>query len=326
MGNNAPPARLPPSLRSLLLLLLSLAALPAAATLLPPGSISGQPNNHRADQFPSAADPSQQLADSNWPQLTRIILQGLDSITPEETHALYSRVIDLQHAQWWPEQQFFLRAVALLGILFTLTTLIANRRLQHRLATQTNTLNQQLSERNQLEHKLRQLNTTDTLTGILNRHSTLEILRKELGRHHRYRSPLCVALFDIDHLSRVNGSFGHTAGDSVLKQLAGIFTRELRELDTFGQIGGEEFLAILPQTKTPQAERAAERIRRAVEQMQVRIDTGQRLRLTVSVGVASADPAIRQIEELLQQSALAMAAAKQRGRNQVAIFEPVLAN
>ncbi len=100
----------------------------------------------------------------------------------------------------------------------------------------------------------------------------------------------------------------------------------MRELDTFGQIGGEEFLAILPQTKIPQAERAAERIRRAVEQMQMRIDTGQRLRLTVSVGIASADPAIRQIEELLQQSALAMAAAKQHGRNQVATFEPVLAN
>lgn len=114
------------------------------------------------------------------------------------------------------------------------------------------------------ELELRQLASSDQLTGALSRRGFLTAVDKEMERCRRYRRPAALALLDIDHFKRINDTWGHPAGDAVLRQLATRCRPALRPSDAFGRIGGEEFALLLSESTPAAALKAAERIRAAI--------------------------------------------------------------
>jgi diguanylate cyclase (GGDEF)-like protein len=162
--------------------------------------------------------------------------------------------------------------------------------------------------------RLEALATTDPLTGLMNHRSMVDALDAELARAARAERPCAVLFLDIDHFKALNDTSGHIAGDAALHEFAAI-TRECLRGYTVGRWGGEEFLALLPETGLAEAEAAAEDVRLAVAARTMSIAGG--LRLTCSVGVAAYPTNGRERDALLQAADEAMYAAKRLGRNQV---------
>ena len=120
-------------------------------------------------------------------------------------------------------------------------------------------------EKSQLYHKIEQLSITDPLTQLANRRKINEIMKYEIERSKRYGAPLSVCMFDIDFFKKFNDTYGHDAGDLILKTVAMILKRAGRTTDLAGRFGGEEFIAILPETPESSAIIYADRVRVAVE-------------------------------------------------------------
>jgi diguanylate cyclase (GGDEF)-like protein len=164
---------------------------------------------------------------------------------------------------------------------------------------------------------LQQRNATiDALTGILNRHALYPILNQELDRSERYSRPFSVILLDIDEFKVINDTFGHLEGDKVLKELSKLVSGLLRKTDYAGRWGGEEFLLILPETFTTDAQVLAERIREKIEETHF-VD---KYYLTASFSV-SAYHTGQNPETLLECADKALYQAKNNGRNQVVVFQ-----
>jgi two-component system cell cycle response regulator len=163
----------------------------------------------------------------------------------------------------------------------------------------------------------RRLATTDMLTGLLNRRAFLDAIERERARSDRHAFPLSILLLDVDHFKRINDTRGHAAGDAVLQGVARVLGGVARKSDFVARWGGEEFVVGLPQTSDAGARIAGERVRRAVAaETYPAADGGERMRVTVSVGVASAE-APWAIDRLVGCADAAMYAAKTRGRNRV---------
>lgn len=167
-----------------------------------------------------------------------------------------------------------------------------------------------------MQDTLRERAETDPLTGLPNRGAFNEKFDDLVKQYRRYRHPLSLILFDVDHFKRVNDTWGHDAGDAVLRQIARILASSVRETDFEARIGGEEFVVLLPETDLPQAIDTAERIRTAVEQGSFDYN-GQRLEIRISAGVASAPRVIADPAGLLTSADGALYASKQGGRNRV---------
>ena len=167
----------------------------------------------------------------------------------------------------------------------------------------------------------------DPKTGLFNaRHFAAE-LREELSRANRFERPMSVIMADLDLLRDINNSYGHLAGDAVLKGIAEVFRRQLRHYDVPARFGGEEFAILLPETGAEQALEIAERIRRAVAEEPFEIETSSEpIRATVSLGVAAYPKDGTDSNELIHQADLAVYRAKLQGRNRVlgASSEPLL--
>jgi diguanylate cyclase (GGDEF)-like protein/PAS domain S-box-containing protein len=172
-----------------------------------------------------------------------------------------------------------------------------------------------ITERVTLERLLRQLAATDELTGIANRRTFLERATQALRRWQRHRQPLALLIVDLDWFKRINDRHGHLYGDEVLKRFTDTVRTELREIDIFGRLGGEEFCVVLERCGVHEATEAAERIRARVETMELTAPDRSRLHLTVSIGATCVQPSDRRIEELLSRADAALYAAKQSGRN-----------
>jgi two-component system cell cycle response regulator len=140
-----------------------------------------------------------------------------------------------------------------------------------------------------LSQRLHEMSTRDGLTRQLNHRAIYERLTEELERARRYRYPLSVILCDMDHFKEVNDTYGHLAGDAVLREGAEVLRDSLRVGDLLGRYGGEEFLAVLPQIELDAARAAAERLRRSLEGLPVKLPSGSEARITASFGVASLD-------------------------------------
>jgi diguanylate cyclase (GGDEF)-like protein len=121
-----------------------------------------------------------------------------------------------------------------------------------------------ITSRKQQEETLRQLATTDALTGIANRRSFMEKLADEFARFQRFSNPVAVLMLDIDHFKRVNDTWGHAVGDKVLHDFAAICQQVVRKVDVVGRLGGEEFAVLLPGCGMAGALALAERMREAV--------------------------------------------------------------
>jgi two-component system, cell cycle response regulator len=174
--------------------------------------------------------------------------------------------------------------------------------------------------------ELEQLSISDGLTGLFNHRHLHEILADEYERSRRTEKPMSVVMLDLDRFKEVNDTYGHQAGDRVLEELAAILRECAREIDKLGRYGGEEFMAILPDSDPEAGAVFAERVRELVENQQFDIQADEPLRMTISAGVASypahgADSPRR----LVHQADLALYSAKHSGRNQVIRFSPDLA-
>jgi diguanylate cyclase (GGDEF)-like protein/putative nucleotidyltransferase with HDIG domain len=167
----------------------------------------------------------------------------------------------------------------------------------------------------------------DAKTGLFNaRHFAAE-LREELARAGRFDRPMSVIMADLDLLRDINNSFGHLAGDAVLRGIADIFRTQLRPYDVPARFGGEEFAILLPETSSETALEIAERIRRAVAEHPFEVETSSDpVRATVSLGVAGYPKDGTDPNELIHQADLAVYRAKLQGRNRVlgASSEPLL--
>ncbi|MFZ5425533.1 MAG: GGDEF domain-containing response regulator [Thermodesulfobacteriota bacterium] len=154
--------------------------------------------------------------------------------------------------------------------------------------------------------------TTDNLTGLANRHKLFEHINAEHVRFRRYRTPMSLIMFDIDHFKKVNDTFGHAAGDQVLAGLAGEVAEVIRDTDTLGRWGGEEFMILAPLTPLHEAMDLAERLRLAVG----KADFPVAGRITCSFGVAEMAEG-ESVDSLLRRVDAALYAAKNKGRNRV---------
>ena len=138
-----------------------------------------------------------------------------------------------------------------------------------------------------LGQRLQELSTRDGLTRALNHRAILERLSQEIERAGRYSRVVTVVIGDLDFFKRVNDAHGHVAGDAVLRVAAAAMARALRASDVLGRYGGEEFLAVLPESDLEAGRKAAERLRGAVAESTTNLASGERVRVTASFGVAS---------------------------------------
>jgi diguanylate cyclase (GGDEF)-like protein/putative nucleotidyltransferase with HDIG domain len=167
----------------------------------------------------------------------------------------------------------------------------------------------------------------DPKTGLFNARHFAAALSEEIGRAQRFERPMSLIMADLDLLRDINNSYGHLAGDAVLKGIADVFRAQLRHYDVPARFGGEEFSILLPETPPEQAMEIAERIRRAVAQRTFDVETSSEpIRATVSIGVAGYPKDGTDANELIHQADLAVYRAKLQGRNRVlsANSEPLL--
>src|ERR687887_836415 len=158
----------------------------------------------------------------------------------------------------------------------------------------------------------------DPKTGLFNSRHFATALAEELGRAERFERPLSLIMVDLDLLRDINNSYGHLAGDAVLKGIAEVFRAQLRHYDVPARFGGEEFSILLPETPPEEAFEIAERIRRAVAATPFDVETSSEpIRATVSIGVAGYPKDAHDANELIHQADLAVYRAKLQGRNRV---------
>ncbi len=176
-------------------------------------------------------------------------------------------------------------------------------------------------ENARLQEHTRRLAITDGLTGIFNHREFQRRLEEEIKRCTRYERSCSLLMLDIDHFKHFNDTYGHPVGDQVLSELAGILQQSTREMDAPARYGGEEFVVILPETEGEKAEVVAERIRKAIEAMEISPSGGEALRITVSIGVAAYPENATSREELIGHSDQALYIAKRSGRNRICRYE-----
>jgi diguanylate cyclase (GGDEF)-like protein len=175
--------------------------------------------------------------------------------------------------------------------------------------------NESLVEKNK---ELEKLSITDSLTGLYNRKHLMETLEAEVSRYGRYKRPFTMMMLDIDHFKRYNDTYGHLAGDEVLRQMSALLKSSIRQSDYAARYGGEEFIVILPETVAEAAAHMAERIRRDMEGREMGSETSG-TKVTVSMGIAAFPEHGEDPESMIREADAALYEAKRRGRNQVVI-------
>ena len=169
--------------------------------------------------------------------------------------------------------------------------------------------------------RMAHLASTDSLTGLPNRHAFLERAESARLAAQRQRQPLALMMIDIDHFKAINDRWGHASGDDALVVFAQTVRQSMREHETIGRLGGEEFALVLPATGIEAAVQAAERLRLAIRAATV-ITSGPSYTMTVSIGVVVLDPN-EDLGDALARADQALYAAKHAGRDRVEIGDPI---
>jgi diguanylate cyclase (GGDEF)-like protein len=171
--------------------------------------------------------------------------------------------------------------------------------------------NKQLED---LLYKVEYMAITDALTGVYNRRRFHDVLTSEFERSKRYATPFSIIMLDIDHFKSINDNYGHQAGDTVLKEIADLLLKSIREIDTASRYGGEEFVLILPNTKKQDAINLAERIRNTIEKNS--FSSIKNCVITASIGISGVpDADIDTEDKLIRCADFALYRAKRNGRN-----------
>ena len=159
----------------------------------------------------------------------------------------------------------------------------------------------------------------DVLTCLPNRRQVIKQLQNEVIRAERYKTTLSISMIDIDHFKKINDSYGHTVGDQVLFQLANILQESVRDPDTVGRYGGEEFLVVLPNTRLKDAAGQAARLCKRVRETDINI--GELIRMTISIGVAEYRHGQENWQKFLSRADLALYESKNNGRDRWSVSE-----
>ncbi len=175
---------------------------------------------------------------------------------------------------------------------------------------------QDVSARKRMEDELRQLATTDSLTGIANRRFFLQRATEELQRFKRYGGSVALLMLDLDHFKRINDTWGHAIGDRVLRHFTDQVQEHLRGTDILGRLGGEEFALLLPGAGIDGACGLAERLRQGIVATPVVAEAGE-VAYTVSIGVTMLDARDNEPDAALARADAALYRAKESGRNRV---------
>ena len=176
-----------------------------------------------------------------------------------------------------------------------------------------------------IEHKraqdeIKKLATTDAMTGLYNRRQFFVLAEQEFERSLRYRHALSILMLDVDNLKAVNDTHGHLAGDLLIQTVADVCRKELRRIDLVGRYGGDEFVALLPETPLDRAIPVVERLRARAGQRTLRFE-GQAVLVSISVGVAGLDESCLRLETLLSHADEALYDAKLGGKNRVSVWK-----
>nr|WP_161593786.1 diguanylate cyclase [Parerythrobacter lutipelagi] len=164
--------------------------------------------------------------------------------------------------------------------------------------------------------ELRRRAMTDELTGLANRREFMASLDRAMASARRSRRPLSLAILDIDHFKRINDTFGHPAGDAVIRTVATTAVDLMRGQDTVGRIGGEEFAIVLPDCSSADAYAACERLRLAIRAADLEMETGEHVSVTLSTGIATFAPNDT-AEQMIALADAALYQAKHGGRDRV---------
>ena len=180
---------------------------------------------------------------------------------------------------------------------------------------------EQLCEQKKRIEDLSKLAKTDSLTNLLNFKAFHECLDKEIQRAQRYKHNLCLIMADIDHFKIINDTYGHPAGDQVIKTVAQFFHKSLRNTDSVARYGGEEFAIILPEISDTDALIVAERLRETIESLQIEYEN-KAISVSLSFGISFLTTTKRRNKiELIREADLALYQAKRAGRNICRCFD-----
>ncbi|MFW6284331.1 MAG: transporter substrate-binding domain-containing protein [Desulfosalsimonas sp.] len=242
--------------------------------------------------------------------LAAIMDKALESVSGREVSRITRKWLSIRYEKGFDTLLLF----QILGVVAVLMSLFVfwNRKLA-RLNRDLGIAHQALAVKSR---ELERLSVTDALTGIFNRLKTEDLLMDEIRRIRRTRQPFSVIMLDVDHFKQINDSYGHQTGDQVLKQITGLLHANIRQADSIGRWGGEEFLILCPDTSMEGAVVLAQHLCKSVAGQQFSGAGG----VTCSFGVAEYHPG-EGITRLLRRVDRAMYRAKQRGRNRVEVLE-----
>jgi diguanylate cyclase (GGDEF)-like protein len=170
--------------------------------------------------------------------------------------------------------------------------------------------------------KLHNMARVDDLTQVYNRRRFFELAEKEARRVARRGSPTTLVMMDLDHFKLINDTQGHSFGDRVLVLTAKACSKAIRTIDLFARYGGEEFVLLMPETGLEEGRRAAERIRKTIEKMDLITDEGDSVRITISIGLVEAHLNEITVDQALIKADQALYRAKKLGRNRVETWDP----
>ncbi len=157
----------------------------------------------------------------------------------------------------------------------------------------------------------------DSLTGLLNHQEFRNLLKKEVERSFRYHHPLSLLIIDLDLFKQINDTYGHPAGDAVLRTVSEIIPKYVRQMDIVGRYGGDEFVVLLPETDHLEALELADRIHKTVSDAFVLVKPNESIKIRLSIGLASYPKHASTLEELVEAADQALYEAKKSGRNRI---------
>lgn len=181
------------------------------------------------------------------------------------------------------------------------------------------TILRDVSHNRKTEEELLRLAATDPLTGTFNRREFTAIAEREALRSSRYHHSLSILMLDLDHFKRLNDTYGHAAGDKALQRFTMICANALRNVDVFGRWGGEEFVALLPETDIQGATIIAERLRKLTSD-NVLTFNDHKISFTISIGIAEFKDGEVTIDQALSRADSAVYDAKKAGRDRISAF------
>src|SRR5215212_4206516 len=249
-----------------------------------------------------------------WMEKTDLLLDGMETRTELKIPKDPSRYLDLHVTPLYDQSRL------LNGRLIVFRDVTERKHVEKRLRYVNDRLQAQLIEISSLQTKLREQAIRDPLTNLFNRRYLEETLERELARAGRENYSVCVMMIDLDHFKRVNDTYGHEAGDEVLKALAVTLSEECRRGDFACRFGGEEFVVVMPNINLTTAYERAESVRQSLNSLHVTY--GQyKLTITISMGIACFPINGETREAVLHAADQAMYGAKEAGRDHILSYD-----